>query len=169
PDFKLEKQHIDNRLRQLQAEGTRFRAGVNVGVDIGWDELRMRYDAVAVATGALKPRDLPVPGREFAGVHCAMDYLTQQNRVGAGDDLAQQLTATGKHVVILGGGDTGADCIGTAHRQDALSVTTLAIGNQPPLERSDAQPWPTHPLLFEVASAHEEGGERTYRASTVEF
>lgn len=169
PDFKLEKQHIDNRLRQLQAEGTRFRAGVNVGVDIGWDELRMRYDAVVVATGALKPRDLPVPGREFAGVHFAMDYLTQQNRVGAGDDLAQQLTATGKHVVILGGGDTGADCIGTAHRQDALSVTTLAIGNQPPLERSDAQPWPTHPLLFEVASAHEEGGERTYRASTVEF
>src|SRR5690606_13028498 len=137
PDFKLEKQHLDNRLRQLQAEGTRFRAGVNIGVDISWDDLRTRYDAVVVATGAHARRDLPGAGRELAGVHFAMEYLTQQNREGAGDDLPQQITATGKHVVILGGGDTGADCIGTAHRQGALSVTTLAIGTQPPTERTE--------------------------------
>ncbi len=169
PDFKLEKKHIENRLRQMQAEGTRFRAGVNIGVDIGWEELRSRYDAVIVATGALAPRDLPVPGRDLAGVHFAMDYLVQQNRVGAGDTVPGQVTAEGRHVVILGGGDTGADCLGTAHRQGALSVTTLAIGRQPPQERAAHQPWPTHPLLFEVTTAHEEGGERVFLASTVEF
>jgi glutamate synthase (NADPH/NADH) small chain len=131
--------------------------------------LRRRYDAVIVATGALEPRDLPVPGRDLAGVHFAMDYLVQQNRVGAGDVVRNQVTAEGRHVIILGGGDTGADCLGTAHRQGALSVTTLAIGTQPPAERAAHQPWPTHPLLFEVQSAHEEGGERVFLASTVEF
>lgn len=169
PDFKLEKHHLESRLRQLQAEGTRFRSGVNIGVDISWADLRTRYDAVVVATGALAPRDLPVPGRELVGVHFAMEYLVEQNRVGAGDTVPQQISAAGKHVVILGGGDTGADCIGTAHRQGAASVTTLAIGAQPPAERTESQPWPTHPVLFEVASAHEEGGERTFLASTVEF
>lgn len=169
PDFKMEKKHIESRLKQMQAEGTRFRAGVNIGVDIPWDELRARYDAVVVATGALKSRDLPIPGRDLSGVHFAMEYLVQQNRVGAGDTVIDQLTAEGKHVVVLGGGDTGADCIGTAHRQKALTVTNLAIGTQPPSERPETQPWPMSPNLFEVSSAHEEGGERVYLASTVEF
>ncbi|MHA6668093.1 glutamate synthase subunit beta [Homoserinimonas sp. A447] len=169
PDFKLEKKHLEMRLRQMQAEGTRFRAGVNVGVDVTWADLRSRYDAVIVATGALVPRDLPIPGRDLPGVHFAMEYLVQQNRVGAGDRVDNQITAAGKHVVVLGGGDTGADCIGTAHRQQALSVTNLAIGTRPPAERAEHQPWPMSPTLFEVSSAHEEGGERVYLASTVEF
>jgi glutamate synthase (NADPH/NADH) small chain len=169
PDFKMEKRHLESRLRQMQAEGTRFRARVNIGVDIPWDDLRARYDAIVVATGALKPRDLPIPGRDLPGVHFAMEYLVQQNRVGAGDTVTDQVTAEGKHVVVLGGGDTGADCIGTAHRQGALSVTNLAIGIQPPSERPPHQPWPMSPTLFEVSSAHEEGGERVYLASTVEF
>jgi glutamate synthase (NADPH/NADH) small chain len=169
PDFKLEKKVIENRLRQMQAEGTRFRAGVTIGVDISWADLRARYDAVVVATGALRPRDLPIPGRDLPGVHFAMEYLTEQNRVGAGDIVPDQITAEGKHVVILGGGDTGSDCIGTAHRQHALSVTNLAIGVQPPVERPEHQPWPMYPNLFEVSHAHEEGGDRVYLASTVEF
>jgi len=169
PDFKMEKKHLDARLAQMQAEGTRFRAGVEIGVDISWDDLKARYDAVVVATGATVPRDLPIPGRDLMGVHFAMDYLVQQNKVGAGDDVSEQISAEGKHVVVLGGGDTGADCIGTAHRQHALSVTNLAIGQQPPSERPENQPWPMNPTLFEVQSAHEEGGERVYLASTVEF
>jgi glutamate synthase (NADPH/NADH) small chain len=169
PDFKMEKKRLDARLAQMQAEGTRFRAGVNIGVDITWDALKSRYDAVVVATGATVPRDLPIPGRDLLGVHFAMEYLVQANRVGAGDQVADQITAEGKHVVVLGGGDTGADCIGTAHRQGALSVTNLAIGIQPPEERPEHQPWPMTPTLFEVSSAHEEGGERVYLASTVEF
>ena len=169
PDFKMEKKHLDARLAQMQAEGTRFRAGVEIGVDITWDDLRSRYDAVVVATGAMVPRDLPIPGRDLLGVHFAMEYLVQANRAGAGDEVLGQLTAEGKHVVVLGGGDTGADCIGSAHRQGALSVTNLAIGTQPPSERPDHQPWPMTPTLFEMQSAHEEGGERVYLASTVEF
>ncbi|WP_028278818.1 glutamate synthase subunit beta [Arthrobacter sp. H5] len=169
PDFKMEKELLDRRLDQMRSEGTRFRAGVDVGRDISWDQLRRRYDAVVVATGATVPRDLPIPGRELQGVHFAMDYLVQANRASAGETVENQIDARGKHVVILGGGDTGADCLGTAHRQQAASVTTLAIGNQPPAERAAHQPWPTFPTLFEVASAHEEGGERTYLASTVGF
>ncbi len=169
PDFKMEKFHIDRRLAQMETEGTRFRPGVNVGIDITWDDLRSRYDAVLIATGATKPRDLDVAGRDLFGVHFAMEYLTQANRVVSGVPVADQITAAGKHVVILGGGDTGADCLGTATRQGALSVTTLAIGKQPSTERSDDQPWPTFPTLFEVASAHEEFGERKYLASTLEF
>ena len=169
PDFKMEKHHIDRRLAQLEAEGVRFRAGVNIGVDITWEELRSRYDAVLVATGATKPRDLAVAGRELDGVHFAMDYLTQSNQVVSGAEVEGQISAAGKHVIVLGGGDTGADCIGTATRQGALSVTTFAIGKQPPLERPEHQPWPTFPTLFEVASAHEEFGERQYLSSTVEF
>ncbi|TPW76303.1 glutamate synthase subunit beta [Schumannella soli] len=169
PDFKMEKKQIEARLSQMQAEGTRFRAGVEIGKDISWADLKSRYDAVVVATGATVPRDLPIPGRDLLGVEYAMDYLVQQNKVVAGDTIAEQLTAEGKHVVVIGGGDTGADCIGTAHRQGALSVTNLAIGYQPPSERPEHQPWPTTPTLFEIASAHEEGGERKYLASTVEF
>jgi glutamate synthase (NADPH/NADH) small chain len=169
PDFKMEKHHIDRRVAQMEAEGTRFRLGVNIGVDITWPELRSRFDAVLVATGAPEPRDLKIPGRNLEGVEFAMHYLHQANQVVAGDDVNDQISAVGKRVIILGGGDTGADCLGTATRQGALSVTTLAIGNQPPAERQPDQPWPTFPNLFEVASAHEEFGERKYLASTVEF
>jgi glutamate synthase (NADPH/NADH) small chain len=169
PDFKMEKKQLETRLAQMQAEGTRFRAGVAIGTDISWADLKARYDAVVIATGAMVPRDLPIPGRDLLGVQHAMDYLVQQNRAGAGDSVTNQVTAEGKHVIVLGGGDTGADCIGTAHRQGALSVTNLAIGIQPPSERPETQPWPMMPNLFEIASAHEEGGERVYLASTVEF
>ena len=169
PDFKMEKKHLEARLAQMTAEGTRFRAGVNIGVDVTWDELRHRYDAVVVATGAMVPRDLPIPGRDLPGVHFAMEYLVQQNRVGAGDSVDGQISAVGKHVVVLGGGDTGADCIGTANRQLAASVANLAIGQQPGTTRPAHQPWPMDPTLFEVSSAHEEGGTREFLASTIEF
>ena len=169
PDFKMEKIHLTKRLAQMEAEGTRFRPNVTIGKDISWEELLKRYEAVLIATGSDKPRNLNVPGRELAGVHFAMDYLNQANRVVAGDNVPEQILATGKNVVILGGGDTGADCLGTATRQGANSVTTLAIGQQPPSERSENQPWPTFPTLFEVSNAHEEFGERKYLASTVEF
>jgi glutamate synthase (NADPH/NADH) small chain len=169
PDFKMEKYHIDRRLEQMEAEGTRFRTGVSIGTDISWDDLFRRYEAVLVATGAPRPRDLDVEGRDLDGVHFAMDYLTQANKVVSGFEVENQTLATGKKVIILGGGDTGADCLGTATRQGAVSVTTLAIGNQPPTERSENQPWPTFPNLFEVASAHEEFGERKYLANTVRF
>ncbi len=169
PDFKMEKRHIDHRILQMQAEGTRFRAGVNIGVDLSWDELRRRYDAVVVCTGSMVPRDLQIPGRDSHGVNFAMEYLVQANRAAAGENVFDQITAEGKNVVVLGGGDTGADCIGTAHRQGAVSVTSLAIGQQPPSERAAHQPWPVQPTLFEVSSAHEEGGDRSYLASTVEF
>lgn len=169
PDFKMEKQHIDRRLAQLEAEGVRFRAGVEVGKTISWTDLRRRYDAVLIATGAPLPRDIEVPGRELAGIHFAMDYLTQANRAVAGLAVESPISAEGKKVVILGGGDTGADCLGTATRQGASSVTTLAIGPKPPEQRSDAQPWPMYPNLYEVSSAHEEFGDRRYLSSTVEF
>jgi glutamate synthase (NADPH/NADH) small chain len=169
PDFKMEKRHLESRLRQMQDEGTRFRAGVEIGKDISWSDLRARYDAVVVATGSTVPRDLPIPGRDLAGVHFAMEYLVESNKAVAGDSVPHQISAEGKHVVVIGGGDTGADCIGTAHRQGALSVTNLAIGQRPADERPDHQPWPMAPTVFEVSSAHEEGGERQYLASTVEF
>lgn len=169
PDFKMEKHHIDRRLAQMEAEGTRFRPGVNIGVDITWDQLKERYDAVVVATGALKPRDLQIPGRALDGVHYAMEYLTPANRYVAGELSEATIDVRGKNVIILGGGDTGADCIGTAHRQGAASVTTLAIGKKPSDSRLDSQPWPMVPTVFEIASAHEEGGSRVYAVSTVEF
>lgn len=169
PDFKLEKVHIDRRLEQMRAEGTRFRPGVAVGTDVTWVQLQARYDAIVVATGATLPRALRVPGADLAGVHPAMEYLHQANAVAAGKPVPDQITAAGKHVVIIGGGDTGSDCLGTALRQGAASVTTLAIGKRPPTERPEHQPWPTDPVLFEVSSSHEEGGERSYLASTVAF
>jgi glutamate synthase (NADPH/NADH) small chain len=169
PDFKMEKSHIDRRIEQMEAEGTRFRTGVDIGVDISWSDLQKRYDSVLIATGAMVPRDLDVPGRELKGVHYAMDYLVQSNKTVAGDNVNEQLTAEGKNIIILGAGDTGADCLGTATRQGALSVNTLAIGNQPGDERGENQPWPMVANLFEVTSAHEEFGERLYKQSTVEF
>ena len=169
PDFKMEKYHLDRRLEQMSAEGTRFRPGVAIGTELSWDELFRRYEAVLIATGSSRPRDLKIEGRELEGVHFAMDYLTQSNKVVAGDSVVDQIVASGKKVIILGGGDTGADCLGTATRQGAESVTTLAIGFQPPAERREDQPWPTFPTLFEIASAHEEFGERKYLANTVRF
>jgi glutamate synthase (NADPH/NADH) small chain len=165
----MEKRHIDRRIEQMREEGTRFRTGVTIGIDVTWAELHERYDAVIVATGAPVGRDLPIAGRELSGIHFAMDYLVPSNRAVAGEDPHDHIDVAGKNVIILGGGDTGADCLGTALRQGALSVTTLAIGKQPPVERPVTQPWPMDPQLFEVQSAHEEGGERTYLASTVEF
>jgi glutamate synthase (NADPH/NADH) small chain len=169
PDFKMEKSHLDRRLQQMEAEGTRFRPGVTIGVDISWDDLRARYDAVIVTTGAPVGRDIDIPGRSLNGIHLAMDYLVPSNRAVAGENPVDHIDAKGKHVIILGGGDTGADCLGTALRQGAASVTTLAIGKKPSDTRPADQPWPMDPTVFEVQSAHEEGGERTYLASTVEF
>jgi len=169
PEFKMEKRHLDLRLQQMREEGTRFRPGVDVGVDITAEQLRKRYDAVVLAGGATAPRDLPVPGRELDGVHFAMDYLPGANRVQQGDIDVPPLSAEGKDVVIIGGGDTGADCLGTAHRQGARSVTQLEILPRPPEQRSDAMPWPTYPMVFRVSSAHEEGGERVFAVSTQRF
>ncbi|WP_029149913.1 glutamate synthase subunit beta [Microbacterium indicum] len=169
PDFKMEKRRLEQRLRQMRDEGTRFRAGVEIGVDIAWDELRARYDAVVIASGSTVPRELDIPGRDLDGVHFAMEFLVESNRAVAGDQVPNQISAEGKHVIVIGGGDTGADCIGTSHRQGALSVTNLAIGKRPGEIRSTGQPWPTTPTLFEVSTSHEEGGERTFLASTVEF
>jgi len=169
PDFKLEKHLIDRRIAQMEAEGTRFRPGVEIGVDITWTELRTRYDAVLIAIGSTTPRLLTVPGSQLTGVQPAVPFLRQANRVQAGDTVADQVTATGKHVVVVGGGDTGSDCVGTALRQGAASVTSLEITPQPPIDRPANQPWPTHPMVYKVSSSHEEGGERAYLASTVEL
>ncbi|UVI34476.1 glutamate synthase subunit beta [Brevibacterium spongiae] len=169
PDFKLEKHHIDRRLSQMRAEGTRFETGVEIGRDIELSELRTRFDAVLVATGATVPRDMPLAGRELNGIEFAMDYLVPSNRTQAGDTVAAPIDAAGKNVVIIGGGDTGADCLGTALRQGAASVTTLAIGAKPPADRDADSPWPTVPRIFEVQSSHEEGGTRRYLASTTRF
>jgi glutamate synthase (NADPH/NADH) small chain len=169
PEFKMEKRHLDRRLGQMRKEGTVFRPGVAVGADISGSELRERFDAIVIAVGATVGRDLPVPGRELAGVHQAMEYLPQSNRASLGQAVDGQITAAGKDVVIIGGGDTGADCLGTAHRQGARSVTQLEILPQPTDSRPDNQPWPTYPMVFRVSSAHEEGGERVYAVSTSEF
>jgi glutamate synthase (NADPH/NADH) small chain len=169
PEFKMEKRHLNRRLEQMAAEGTEFVTSCNVGVDITADELRSTYDAVVLAGGATVPRDLPVPGREFDGVHFAMDYLPGSNRVQEGDIEAPPITAASKNVVIIGGGDTGADCLGTAHRQGAASVHQLEILSRPPDARTDKMPWPTYPMTFRVSSAHEEGGERVYAVNTEHF
>jgi glutamate synthase (NADPH/NADH) small chain len=173
PEFKMQKEHLDRRIGQMRAEGTEFRTSVNVGVDVTADELRESHDAVVLAGGATVWRDLPVPGRELDGVHQAMEYLPLSNRVQEGDLEAAPISAEGKHVVVIGGGDTGADCIGTAVRQGAASITQLEIMPRPPEARPDAQPWPTYPMLFKMESAHEElsdlGGGRAYAVSTQEF
>ena len=169
PEFKMEKQHLDRRLEQMRREGTIFRSGVNVGVDITGDQLRDRYDAVVLSVGATLARDLNATGRDLAGIHQAMEYLPQSNRACLGEAVPAQIVATGKHVVIIGGGDTGADCLGTALRQGAASVMQLEILPEPPSGRPQGQPWPTYPMIFRVSSAHEEGGDRVYAVSTQEF
>jgi glutamate synthase (NADPH/NADH) small chain len=169
PEFKMEKFRLDRRLEQMRAEGTEFRTGVNVGVDLSADELLANHDAVVLAGGATAARDLPIPGRELPGVHQAMEYLPFANRVASGALTSSPIDAAGKDVVVIGGGDTGADCVGTAHRQGARSVTQLEIMPKPPLSRSEAHPWPTYPMIYRVSSAHEEGGERLYSVNTQEF
>jgi glutamate synthase (NADPH) small chain len=169
PEFKMEKSVLDRRLAQMVAEGTRFRPGVAVGEQITGRELRDRYDAVVLAVGSTVPRDLPVPGRDLTGVLQAMEYLPPANLAALGERVDGQVTAEGKDVVIIGGGDTGADCLGTALRQRARSVTQLEIMPRPPEERPTAAPWPTYPMLLRISSAHEEGGERVFAASTVEL
>ena len=169
PEFKMEKFRLDRRLAQMEAEGTVFRPDTNVGTDVTVEQLKTEFDAVVLAGGATAARDLPAPGREFTGIYQAMEYLPWANRVQQGDLEETPITAEGKHVVIVGGGDTGADCLGTAHRQGAASVTQLEIMATPPEKRTENMPWPTYPMIYRVASAHEEGGDRRYAVNTVEF
>jgi glutamate synthase (NADPH/NADH) small chain len=169
PEFKMEKAVLDRRLDQMRAEGTEFRCNTAVGVDVSADDLRRDFDAVVLAGGATVRRDLPIPGRELAGIHQAMEYLPIANRVQEGDLDEPWITAEGKRVVIIGGGDTGADCLGTANRQGAVSVHQFEIMPRPPEERDTSTPWPTWPLMMRTASAHEEGVERVYAVNTVEF
>ncbi len=168
PDFKLEKWIVDRRLEQMRQEGVVFETGVHVGVAPTAEQLRSGFDAVLLCTGAEQPRDLPVEGRELAGVHFAMDFLTQQNRRGAGDRLPpeEDILAGDRHVVILGGGDTGSDCVGTSHRQGARSVTSIELLERPPDARSPQTPWPMWPLVFRTSSSHEEGGSREFALLT---
>ncbi len=183
PEFKMEKSHLDRRLVQMLAEGTEFRCGVAAGEDITAAQLRERSDAIVLACGATVPRGLPVPGGELDGIHPAMDFLPLANRavarqrgaagrgaaVPAAGAAEPAISARGRHVVIIGGGDTGADCLGTALRQGAASVTQLEILPRPPEQRPASQPWPTYPMVYRVSSAHEEGGERVYAVSTRQF
>ena len=174
PEFKMEKRHIDRRLAQMESEGTVFRAGVNVGIDITAQHLRSEFDAVVLAGGATAWRDLPIAGRDLDGIHQAMEFLPWANRVQNGDPVVDDdglppIHAKGKKVIIIGGGDTGADCLGTVHRQGAASVHQFEIMPRPPETRADSTPWPVYPLMFRVSSAHEEGGERVYSVNTEEF
>jgi glutamate synthase (NADPH/NADH) small chain len=172
PEFKMEKRVLDRRLALMAAEGVAFKSSVDVGgADMPASRLRTEFDAVLLAAGAGQPRDLPVPGRELAGIHFAMEYLTLQNKRCEGDAISDDafITAHGKHVIIIGGGDTGADCLGTAHRQGAASITQLELLPRPPAERAPENPWPQWPNVFRVSTAHEEGGERLYAVSTQRF
>jgi glutamate synthase (NADPH/NADH) small chain len=168
PDFKLEKWIVDRRLEQLREEGVLFQAGVQVGVDLSTTELRRHFDAVLLCLGSEEPRDLPVPGRELTGVHFAMDFLAQNNRRVAGDAIPEDeaILATGKHVVVLGGGDTGSDCVGTSHRHGAKSVTSIELLERPPDRRDGSTPWPLWPLMFRSSSSHDEGGTRDFAVAT---
>ena len=171
PDFKLDKEVLRRRLAIMEEEGIAFETGVNVGVDLSADQLLNDFDAICLACGSTQPRDLPVPGRELHGVHFAMEYLTQQNRLNAGQQVDPQdrLTAEGKRVVILGGGDTGADCLGTAHRQGAELVSQYELLAEPPVNRPAGNPWPQWPLILRSSAAHEEGGIRDYGILTKSF
>ena len=169
PDFKMEKHLIDRRMEQMAAEGVTFRAGVHVGVSMPVAELLAQFDAVVLSGGSEKPRDLPVPGRELAGIHFAMEFLPQQNQVNAGDKVAKQILATGKHVVVIGGGDTGSDCIGTSIRQGAASVVNFELMPQPPVEEDKPLTWPYWPLKLRTSSSHEEGAERDFAVATKSF
>jgi glutamate synthase (NADPH/NADH) small chain len=171
PEFKLEKRFLDRRLNLMIEEGVSFRTNANIGVDIAVEELRAEFDAIVLAGGSTRPRALPVPGADLKGVHFAMEYLTLQNRRNEGDEIADAdfISAKDKHVIIIGGGDTGADCLGTAHRQGAMSVHQLELLPRPPESRTDTNPWPLWPNVFRVSSAHEEGGERLYSIATQKF
>jgi glutamate synthase (NADPH/NADH) small chain len=170
PDFKLEKWVIDRRIALLEEEGIVFRTGVHVGQNLSISSLLREYAAIVLATGSTIPRDLPIPGRELEGVHFAMDFLKQQNkRVSDKELVGVNLTATGKEVVVIGGGDTGSDCIGTSHRQGATGVTQLELLPQPPAARSVAMPWPTYPMILKTTSSHEEGGRRFWAIATKAF
>jgi glutamate synthase (NADPH/NADH) small chain len=171
PEFKMEKRVLDRRLAQMRAEGTEFRVNVDVGVDVTVEQLREDFDAVVIATGATQARDLPIPGRELSGIHQAMEFLPYANRAQEGDMAVDEVPihAGGKKVVIIGGGDTGADCLGTSHRQGAEVVYQFEIMPQPPSDRPGANPWPTWPFVYRTSSAHEEGGERVFSVNTVEF
>ena len=169
PDFKMEKSFLDRRLSQMEAEGTEFRLDTEIGVDIDADRLASDFDAVVLAGGAAQRRDLPIAGRDLNGIHQAMEYLPQANRVQQGDIEEPEISAAGKRVIVIGGGDIGADCLGTAHRQGAASVHQFEILPQPPDERAAATPWPTWPLQHRISSAHEEGGAREFAISTVRF
>ncbi len=169
PEFKMEKIQVERRIDQMEREGTVFRTGVQVGDTLTGSQLRDRYDAVVLAIGATIRRDLPVPGRELNGIHQAMEFLPQANRVALGEEVEGQILATGKDVVIIGGGDTGADCLGTSVRQGAKSITQLEILPNPGEDRPENQPWPTYPMIYRVSSAHEEAGDRVYSVSTKEF
>jgi glutamate synthase (NADPH) small chain len=166
PEFKMEKRFLERRLDQMRAEGTSFRPGVNVGVDVTADQLRAEFDAVVLAGGATAWRDLPIPGRELAGIYQAMEFLPPSNRVQEGDLADHPFSAAGQDVVIIGGGDTGADCLGTVHRQGCASVHQFEILPRPPDQRADSTPWPTWPLMYRTSSAHEEGGERVFSVNT---
>ncbi|MCO7218720.1 glutamate synthase subunit beta [Klenkia sp. PcliD-1-E] len=172
PEFKMEKRHLDRRLDQMRAEGTRFVTGVEVGApgsDLSVEQLREDFDAVVLSGGATIGRDLPAPGRELEGIHLAMEFLPYGNRQGLGQLDDPPINAAGKHVVIIGGGDTGADCLGTSHRQGAASVAQLEIMPEPPSSRGAKNPWPTYPMIMRVSSAHEEGGDRIYAVNTERF
>ena len=169
PEFKMEKRHLDQRLEQMRAEGTEFRCDVNVGVDISADELRAEFDAIVLAAGATAWRDLDIPGRSFKGVYQAMEFLPLANRVQEGDLDDHPLNTKGKRVIIIGGGDTGADCLGTSHRHGASSVHQFEIMPRPIDSRPVTDPWPTWPMIYRTSSAHEEGGERVYAVNTLEF
>lgn len=171
PEFKMEKSILDRRITQLEAEGVKFRTSIDVGIDVDAKELMRKYDAVVLANGATQWRDLPVPGRELTGIYQAMQYLPLANRALAedSDPIEVEITAKDKAVIIIGGGDTGADCLGTAIRQGAASIKQLEIMPQPPELRASNQPWPTFPMTYKVTSAHEEGGDRIYAVSTQRF
>jgi glutamate synthase (NADPH/NADH) small chain len=169
PDFKMEKRLIDRRMEQMAAEGVAFRTSVNVGVDLRASDLLAQFDAIALTGGSEKPRDLPVPGRDLAGIHFAMEFLPQQNKRVAGDDVPGQILATGKHVVVIGGGDTGSDCIGTSFRQGAASVVNFELMPQPPEHENKALTWPYWPLKLRTSSSHDEGAKRDFAVATKFF
>ncbi|MDE3180581.1 MAG: glutamate synthase subunit beta [Acidobacteriota bacterium] len=169
PDFKLEKKILDRRLEQMIAEGVRFETRAHVGASVAVEDLRRDYDAMLLAGGAEQPRNLAAPGRELKGIHFAMEFLPQQNKRNAGDVVSNQILASGKNVIIIGGGDTGADCLGTCHRQNAKSVQQFEIMPTPPVERSPLTPWPLWPLQLRVESSHEEGGVRNWAVNTIKF
>jgi glutamate synthase (NADPH/NADH) small chain len=169
PDFKLEKQYVERRINIMDEEGVRFKVNAEVGKNINPDMLKEDFNSIVICTGSTVPRDLPIPGRELKGIHFAMDFLTMQNKEVAGDSIENKISAQGKNVVVIGGGDTGSDCIGTSHRQHAASVLQLELMPKPPQNRGESDPWPLWPMTLRTSSSHEEGGERKWGVLTKEF